>query len=191
MTVLGCVRSRRRPLPEGVGDDPRFAKALAKRNEEERLEGAAYLVRRVFTLALGADENATPARTIREALEQQARWREQERLRQEAEEAERRRQELIAEKLKREREERVRQMREAVSVAVVDLEFRMSNWRKRQWSDEQVVTVVLENRTEQRIAGVKGDASDVKLANTELSRLRIPWEPETIRYEEDLAQNGQ
>lgn len=225
--LAGCSNPYNHSLPDGESDDPKFSKVLEKLKEEERKELLAFLIRREFAKLGGEDEEITKAKTIRDALVLQEKWREQERLRQEAEELERKQQEMRAEQLRRERQERMRQMREAVSVSVIDLKFLPSNWRVGRYRDTHRVAVALENRTDRRIVGVKGvvvfsdifgeelkrvglsfddglpprgrvdwegtfdhnqfEPSDVKLAHSDLSKLKVDWEPEVILYDEERA----
>ena len=148
----GCGSDpKKTEVPQSIEEWDRDAKlktAVDKLTEEEKQLFLAYTMRMAMGEAFGG--KGTPSGiTIGEAIEQQRVWQQK----QDQEEA--RRKELAA-KLEKERLETLSKLNDALTVSVLSLTFRNSDFNSSRYSDDFVIKIGFENHTDKDLVGVKG-----------------------------------
>lgn len=153
MLTAACSDPYKHPLPDTSEslDDKKFLKAVEKLSPEDQKALTAYLFTREVAAGFG-NAAAFDAKTIREAVDTQRAWEEEERAKEEAEAKEKARAEQLAKQALKEAEERKKALRESVTVAVSELGLVPKN----RFQEALAVRLVFKNLTDRRVEGVKG-----------------------------------
>jgi uncharacterized protein YaiL (DUF2058 family) len=152
LALLACNDPYKKVIPATVNDwdSTEFKQAVQKLPDQDQKLLAMYLFRHKLGSVLGKEADVPTGATIRQAIDEQKKFA-QEEDRREVE------QKALAAKAKAEREAQQKQLFEAATVAVDSLVFREHNWeRDRSFSDSFIIHVVVQNKTDRAIAGVKG-----------------------------------
>jgi len=136
------------PSLESWQSDEDLKEASAELTDEDKRLFGAYAIRSAMASAFGS--SGIPAgTTIGSAIEVQRRW--------EAEQkAEKARQALLKRELESSRLAHLREMNDALTVSLLKLGFRDSDPRAGRYSDQFLIEIGFENRTDQELIGAKG-----------------------------------
>lgn len=150
LAVLGCSDPKSVVIPS----DPEkweqgLQEAAKKLSEDERAALGAYVMRMKASEVLAGGAGIPPGTTIGDALKAQADF-EAKRAKEQAEA------EALRVRVEKERAQAQEQMRKAVAAAVTKLELVGADFSERRITDEQVIQVALENKSDKVIAGVSG-----------------------------------
>lgn len=156
--IIACSRDHRKTeLPGNIEDwstDKNLLYAIEKLSDEEKELFAAYAFRRAMS-GLFLKNNETmktellDVKTLGAAIEFEKSWREE----QAQEEAKR---EDLRRKIEHERKSAIEIFNEALTVSVLSLEFRDSDFSRSRYSDDFVITIGFDNHTAKDMIGVKG-----------------------------------
>jgi len=149
---LGCGSDpKKTEVPQSIDDwqqDAKLKAAVEKLTDEEQKLFAAYALRVAISEAFG-QKGVAGSITIGEAIDRERAWQ----LEQEREEARRK---ILAAKLEKERLEALSKLNDALTVSVMSLRFRDSDFNAGRYSDDFVIKIGFENHTDKDLVGVKG-----------------------------------
>ena len=130
-------------------DDDALHKAIEELPEKEQELFAAYAARAALATAFGGEGVIPKGQTVGDVLEDQRNW-------QKEQEEQGQRQALLSAKLLKEQADARREMNNAVTVSLLDITFRGSDYERDIYSDYFAMRIGCENRTSRDIAGIKG-----------------------------------
>lgn len=163
--VVGCSKPTDTVIPSDINKwDTELAPAAKKLSEEDRKLLASFVMRVKVGQAFGKGEGIPFGMTVGEAIAEQKKWAEAQRIKAEEEQA-------LKEKLAKEALEAQSRINEAVTVALLSKQQLRSDYRSGRYQDEQLFVVGIENKSPKKIIGVSGelqfiDVFDKKVAST-------------------------
>lgn len=149
--VAGCSKPTDTVIPSDMSKwDTELAPAAKKLPEEDRKLLGAFVMRAKVGQAFGKGEGIPFGMTIGEAIAEQKKWADEQRLKAAEEQA-------LKERLAKEALEAQKRINEAVTVALLSKKQLRSDYRVGRYQDEQLFVVGIENKSNKKIIGVSGE----------------------------------
>lgn len=167
------------PLPSDVKvwkEDTKVTQAADKLSEEDREALHGYAVRHLLVEAFGGQPDPVPS-TIREAVSSQRAFLNRKADEEAAAEA-------LAAKQRKENEEKMEHLKAAVTVALVDKEFRDIDVDQRIYQSRVAARLVFKNNTEKAIDGIKGTVVFLDVFDTPIKQV-------SLAYDQGIPAGGQ
>ncbi|HCF58962.1 MAG TPA: hypothetical protein DFS52_13345 [Myxococcales bacterium] len=170
LCFIGCSDPYAQKLPasiDGLEKDEALKKAIQKLPEQEKALLGQFLLRRGLAQAFGG--GGAEEVTVRQAIDRQRRWLE-EQAKQEAEAK------ALADRVKAEREAKRKEFAETLTVAVTSLQFVKGSFASRRFDDRFQITLAFQNKTARAFAGVKGTLVFADMFGTAIKQISIAYD---------------
>lgn len=167
LCLVGCSDPYGQKLPATLGGlekDDALKKAVHKLPEQDQALLAQFLLRRGLAQAFGA--GGAGGITIRQAIDQQKEWQE-EQAKKEAEA------QALAARVKAEREAKEKEFADTLTVAVTDLKLVKGSMASGRFDDHFAITLAFHNKSARDFAGVKGTVVFADMFGTVIKRVNV------------------
>jgi hypothetical protein len=167
--LVGCGDPKNTVIPQEMSKwDSELKDSIAKLSEADRNVFGAYLIRAKLGEVFGGG-GIPNGMTIGQAIEAQKKW-QAELAAKEAEEK------ALKEKVERERAEMRKTVDEALTVAVVDLYMRPSDWQSGRYQDQQIIELAIKNKGRKDISGINGSVRFINMFDKEVGSIGFSYE---------------
>ncbi len=167
--IIGCSDPKNTVVPTNIESwksNQTFKKSIEKLPDEDKKLLAAYAMRGGLSQAFGG-EGIKENTTIGQAIESQKLWESEK-------EKEKTRQRLLAEELKQKQLSKLKEMNQALTVTLMNLEYHDSNFRQKIYDDYFSIQIGFKNNTGETISGAKGTIVLKDMFGTLIKQITLP-----------------